>query len=426
MTSIADMMRVTMDMQKEFGEGTFSSGPMKGMETYMTQLGDRLSDPRGGFHALKRGVEGMPSFRDDEVKKLRMMNDATKAVFDTLKTLGQINDEFPNSSVLGRDLGDINKTLDLSVAVFDDNIQPLKNLKNILGMMPSDMGSRAEAFAKMMETLKTSLLNIEAIANEFPEGGQRSLGVMNSYLRYIAANIDKDAVKSISDTFAAVGLDLPQHIDALAGGFDRLPNLMVQIERFIDRVDRNALTRAHDDILFIAWALSPLAELAKSLTFDAPNAEFFQQEIANLIQTLGIATQAIPEVLELRSKIDAKVSGTATPSATTKTINSALTGPPGSGGTIGNNSIDPSLAMDSTTGAPTVSMGGAEDRLDILIKEQRETNNLMRQLVASMMAPPPSRQQVSGAAPRKTFARAGAMKQNVDSAWASEEALTTP
>jgi len=426
MTSISEMIGVTLEMQKEFGSGVFSSGPMEAMDEYMHQLGSRMSDPRGGFHALKRGVEGMPAFRDDEVEKLNMMNEATVAVFETLKTLAEINDEFPNSSTFGRDLGDIQTTLDLAVAVFDENIRPLKNLKNILGMMPSDIGVRAEAFATMMASLKTSLLNIEALAQEFPQGGERSMEVMNDHLRYIASNLDQGAVQSLHDTFAGVGLDLPDHIDALSGGFERLPNLLMQVQRFISRVDRGALTRAHDDIMFIAWALAPLADLAESLTFDAPNIEHFDREIANLILTLGAATQAIPEVLELRSEIQAKVGTRGGDDPTTKTINDALTGPPGAGSTIGGGGgDDASMTMDSTTGASTVSMGGAENRLDVLIREQQQTNQLMRQLVAALVAPP-VRQQQSGAAPQRTFARAGKMKQSVDSAWGTEETLASP
>jgi predicted RNase H-related nuclease YkuK (DUF458 family) len=426
MKSISEMMNVTLDMQKKFGKGTFSSGPMDAMDTFMIQLGDKMSDPRGGFHALKSGIESMPAFREDEIKKLDMMNQATKSVFETLQTLGEINDEFPNNSTYGRNLGAIKKTLNLAVAVFNDNTEPLNNLKTILGMMPSDIGDRAVAFATMMETLKTSLLNIESLAKEFPKGSERSMEVMNDYLRYIASNLDQNAVQALSDTFAGVDLDLPNRIDAMSQGFERLPNLLTQIGRFVSRVNRPALNKAHDDIMFIARALAPLADLAESLTFEAPNIEHFEREIANLILTLGSATQAIPEVLELRSEIEAKVSGKGGYNKTTKTINDALTGPPGVGGTIGSISTIADLndAMSSTN-SQSIVMGGAENRLDILIKEQQQTNQLMRQLIAALVAPP-VRQQQSGAAPRRTFPRTGATKQNVDSAWQSEEMLTTP
>jgi len=425
MTSIAEMMRVILDMQNQFGEGRFNSGPMKAMDTFMTQLGNHMADPRGGFHALKRGVESMPAFREDEVEKLNMMNKATVSVFDTLKTLGEINDEFPNSAMFARDLGSINKTLNLAVKVFTDNKEPLTNLKNLLGAMPSDIGNKAEAFAKMMESLKTSLLNIEILAKEFPKGGERSMEVMNDHLRYIAGNLDKEAIQAISDTFDNVTLDLPDRIDALSGGFERLPNLLMQVQRFIDRVDRPALERAHDDILFIAWALAPLADLAESLSFDAPNIEHFERQIANLILVLGAATQSIPEVLELRSEIEANVGTKGGASTATETINSALTGPPGSGGTIGNiDELNTAMALESSTSASNVSMGGAESRLDTLIKEQQQTNQLMRQLVAAMIAPP-SRAQQSGAAPRKTLSRTGSTRPIADPAWA-EESLITP
>jgi hypothetical protein len=290
--------------------------------------------------------------------------------------------------------------------------------------MPSDMGARAESFATMMAALKTSFVNIETIAKDFPNGGPRGLEAIKANLAYIAENLDKKTIGSISEAFSSIDLELPKRVDSLVGGFDRLPNLLIQIERFADRVDRAKLARAHQNIKDIAWALSPLADLGKSLTFKAPNIEYFEREIANLILTLGAATHAIPKVLELRAVIEARLKGKGKPNGTPKTINEALTGAPGAGNTIGDASGNEVTTMDATTGKCAVSMEGAESRLDTIIKEQQQTNRLMQQLISAMTAPAVRHQQ-SGVAPRRTFVRAGAIKQNVDSAWNSDEMLTT-
>jgi hypothetical protein len=424
MKNVSELMTTILQMQKEFDNPLFGSDPMKDMDIFMADLGGRLADTDGGFHQLLAGIDNMPQFRKDQIEKLDSMNNTIGSVFAILKTLGGINDEIPNKAMFKTDMRDINQTMRDAVGVFSENSDSLMAMRDILSQIPTDLGNKAGALSLAFRSLSHILGSVDHIANEFPSGSRKSLEVMRDHMRYIADNLDGDAIQSLSDAFAGVDLGMPDRIDALAGGFERLPNLLAQVQKFTTRVDRSALQRAHDDIQFIAWALSPLAELANALTFDAPNIEHFEREIANLILTLGSATESIPEVLELRGEIEAQISSRGS-IGTAQTLNEALTDGPGAGNTL-TTTADVSAAMMDTSTTPGPSMGGSESRLDKLINAQEETNSLMRQLLTALTAPAPRVGQVtSGVAPTKTFPRAGSIRQNVDAAWNSTPELTT-